>query len=209
VVRSLGDGDVPKSKKPVSALAGTGFLLLPALAGFIYAPASCLIKSAQFQISSPTRGVQDRLASRTRPCATCSTCPTPWCELAAWVQDLEHAGGETRAAEFRDRSDLGRKHAIRCWSFLIGWATRAACAKPAGCVTPTCSRAQRKGFETKGLKRKGSVQLGQRYRQRLAGTLRIYRRTSLRYHMTNIMTNWRAYEHRYAGRSQNPSQPSS
>jgi hypothetical protein len=32
---------VPKSKKPVSALAGTGLLLLPALAGFIYAPASC------------------------------------------------------------------------------------------------------------------------------------------------------------------------
>ena len=46
--------------------------------------------------------------------------------LAAWVQELEHACGETRAAEFRDKSGLGRKRAIQVLEFFdrVGYTRR-------------------------------------------------------------------------------------
>lgn len=47
-------------------------------------------------------------------------------QLAAWVRELEHAAGETRAAEFRDRSGLGRKRAIQVLEFFdrVGYTRR-------------------------------------------------------------------------------------
>ena len=44
--------------------------------------------------------------------------PEAVAQLAAWVQDLEHASGETRAAEFRDKSGLSRKRAIQVLEFF-------------------------------------------------------------------------------------------
>jgi selenocysteine-specific elongation factor len=47
-------------------------------------------------------------------------------QLAAWVRELEHASGETRAAEFRDTSGLGRKRAIQVLEFFdrVGYTRR-------------------------------------------------------------------------------------
>jgi selenocysteine-specific elongation factor len=52
--------------------------------------------------------------------------PEAVAQLAAWVQDLEHASGETRAAEFRDCSGLGRKRAIQVLEFFdrVGYTRR-------------------------------------------------------------------------------------
>jgi selenocysteine-specific elongation factor len=52
--------------------------------------------------------------------------PESVAQLAALVQELEHAGGETRAAEFRDRSGLGRKRAIQVLEFFdrVGYTRR-------------------------------------------------------------------------------------
>ncbi|HMA11900.1 MAG TPA: selenocysteine-specific translation elongation factor, partial [Steroidobacteraceae bacterium] len=52
--------------------------------------------------------------------------PEAVAQLAALVQDLEHASGETRAAEFRDRSGLGRKRAIQVLEFFdrVGYTRR-------------------------------------------------------------------------------------
>jgi selenocysteine-specific elongation factor len=46
--------------------------------------------------------------------------------LAALVQELEHATGETRAAEFRDRSGLSRKRAIQVLEYFdrVGYTRR-------------------------------------------------------------------------------------
>ncbi len=47
-------------------------------------------------------------------------------QLAGMVQDLEHASGETRAAEFRDRSGLSRKRAVQVLEFFdrVGYTRR-------------------------------------------------------------------------------------
>ena len=52
--------------------------------------------------------------------------PEAVAQLAAIVQDLEHASGETRAAEFRDKSGLGRKRAIQVLEFFdrVGYTRR-------------------------------------------------------------------------------------
>ena len=52
--------------------------------------------------------------------------PEAVAQLAAWVQDLEHASGETRAAEFRDKSGLSRKRAIQVLEFFdrVGYTRR-------------------------------------------------------------------------------------
>lgn len=52
--------------------------------------------------------------------------PEAVARLAAIVQDLEHASGETRAAEFRDKSGLGRKRAIQVLEFFdrVGYTRR-------------------------------------------------------------------------------------
>ncbi len=52
--------------------------------------------------------------------------PEAVAQLAAIVQDLEHASGETRAAEFRDRSGLSRKRAIQVLEFFdrVGYTRR-------------------------------------------------------------------------------------
>jgi selenocysteine-specific elongation factor len=52
--------------------------------------------------------------------------PEAVARLATIVQDLEHASGETRAAEFRDTSGLGRKRAIQVLEFFdrVGYTRR-------------------------------------------------------------------------------------
>jgi selenocysteine-specific elongation factor len=52
--------------------------------------------------------------------------PEAVAHLAALVQELEHADGETRAAEFRDRSGLSRKRAIQVLEFFdrVGYTRR-------------------------------------------------------------------------------------
>lgn len=52
--------------------------------------------------------------------------PESVAQLAALVQELEHAAGEARAAEFRDRSGLGRKRAIQVLEFFdrVGYTRR-------------------------------------------------------------------------------------
>ncbi|MGE5320455.1 MAG: selenocysteine-specific translation elongation factor [Hyphomicrobiaceae bacterium] len=47
-------------------------------------------------------------------------------QLAALVQELEHRAGETRAAEFRDRSGLSRKRAVQVLEFFdrVGYTRR-------------------------------------------------------------------------------------
>ena len=52
--------------------------------------------------------------------------PDAVAQLATIVQDLEHASGETRAAEFRDRSGLGRKRAVQVLEFFdrVGYTRR-------------------------------------------------------------------------------------
>ena len=52
--------------------------------------------------------------------------PEAVAQLAALVQDLEHASGETRAAEFRDKSGLSRKRAIQVLEFFdrVGYTRR-------------------------------------------------------------------------------------
>ncbi|HWR77659.1 MAG TPA: selenocysteine-specific translation elongation factor [Thiobacillus sp.] len=52
--------------------------------------------------------------------------PESVARLAALVQELEHASGEARAAEFRDRSGLGRKRSIQVLEFFdrVGYTRR-------------------------------------------------------------------------------------
>lgn len=52
--------------------------------------------------------------------------PEAVARLAGMVQDLEHASGEARAAEFRDTSGLGRKRAIQVLEFFdrVGYTRR-------------------------------------------------------------------------------------
>ncbi len=52
--------------------------------------------------------------------------PESVARLAALVQELEHATGEARAAEFRDRSGLSRKRAIQVLEFFdrVGYTRR-------------------------------------------------------------------------------------
>jgi len=52
--------------------------------------------------------------------------PESVAQLAALVQELEQATGEARAAEFRDRSGLGRKRAIQVLEFFdrVGYTRR-------------------------------------------------------------------------------------
>jgi selenocysteine-specific elongation factor len=52
--------------------------------------------------------------------------PEAVARLAAVVHDLEHAAGETRAAEFRDRTGLGRKRAIQVLEYFdrVGFTRR-------------------------------------------------------------------------------------
>ena len=52
--------------------------------------------------------------------------PESVARLAALVKELEHAAGETRAAEFRDRSGLSRKRAIQVLEFFdrVGYTRR-------------------------------------------------------------------------------------
>jgi selenocysteine-specific elongation factor len=52
--------------------------------------------------------------------------PEAVARLAAVVQDLEHATGETRAAEFRDRTGLSRKRAVQVLEFFdrVGYTRR-------------------------------------------------------------------------------------
>ena len=52
--------------------------------------------------------------------------PEAVAHLAALVQELEHLSGETRAAEFRDRSGLSRKRAIQVLEFFdrVGYTRR-------------------------------------------------------------------------------------
>jgi selenocysteine-specific elongation factor len=52
--------------------------------------------------------------------------PEAVAQLAVLVQELEHATGEARAAEFRDRSGLGRKRAIQVLEFFdrVGYTRR-------------------------------------------------------------------------------------
>lgn len=52
--------------------------------------------------------------------------PESVAQLAALVQELEHATGEARAAEFRDRSGLSRKRAIQVLEFFdrVGYTRR-------------------------------------------------------------------------------------
>lgn len=53
--------------------------------------------------------------------------PESVAQLAALVQELEHAAGEALAAEFRDRSGLSRKRAIQVLEFFdrVGYTRRA------------------------------------------------------------------------------------
>lgn len=52
--------------------------------------------------------------------------PESMVQLAALVQELEHLAGETRAAEFRDRSGLSRKRAVQVLEFFdrVGYTRR-------------------------------------------------------------------------------------
>jgi selenocysteine-specific elongation factor len=52
--------------------------------------------------------------------------PETVARLAALVQELEHGAGETRAAEFRDRTGLSRKRAIQVLEFFdrVGYTRR-------------------------------------------------------------------------------------
>jgi selenocysteine-specific elongation factor len=52
--------------------------------------------------------------------------PAAVAKLAALVQELEQASGEARAAEFRDKSGLGRKRAIQLLEFFdrVGYTRR-------------------------------------------------------------------------------------
>lgn len=52
--------------------------------------------------------------------------PESVAQLAALVQELEHVSGETRAAEFRDRSGLSRKRAVQVLEFFdrVGYTRR-------------------------------------------------------------------------------------
>jgi len=52
--------------------------------------------------------------------------PESVAQLAALVQELEHMSGETRAAEFRDRSGLSRKRAVQVLEFFdrVGYTRR-------------------------------------------------------------------------------------
>ena len=52
--------------------------------------------------------------------------PETVARLATVVQELEHATGETRAAEFRDRTGLGRKRAVQVLEFFdrVGYTRR-------------------------------------------------------------------------------------
>ncbi|MBI3433009.1 MAG: selenocysteine-specific translation elongation factor [Hydrogenophilales bacterium] len=52
--------------------------------------------------------------------------PESVAQLATLVQELEHLGGETRAAEFRDRSGLSRKRAVQVLEFFdrVGYTRR-------------------------------------------------------------------------------------
>ena len=52
--------------------------------------------------------------------------PESVAQLAKWVQELEHAAGEARAAEFRDRSGISRKRAIQVLEFFdrVGYTRR-------------------------------------------------------------------------------------
>ena len=52
--------------------------------------------------------------------------PDSVAQLAALVQELEHVNGETRAAEFRDRSGLSRKRAVQVLEFFdrVGYTRR-------------------------------------------------------------------------------------
>jgi selenocysteine-specific elongation factor len=52
--------------------------------------------------------------------------PEAVAQLAGMVQELEHATGETRAAEFRDKSGLSRKRAIQVLEFFdrVGYTRR-------------------------------------------------------------------------------------
>ncbi len=52
--------------------------------------------------------------------------PETVAQLAALVQELEHASGEARAAEFRDRTGLGRRRAIQILEFFdrVGYTRR-------------------------------------------------------------------------------------
>jgi selenocysteine-specific elongation factor len=70
------------------------------------------------------RSWRDR-ASSTRSCATCSSAE-PSAQLAACAGPGAHASGETRAAEFRDKSGLGRKRAIQMLEFFdrVGYTRR-------------------------------------------------------------------------------------
>jgi selenocysteine-specific elongation factor len=56
--------------------------------------------------------------------------PESVAQLAALVQELEHATGEARAAEFRDRSGLSRKRAIQVLEFFdrVGYTRRVRAA---------------------------------------------------------------------------------
>ena len=52
--------------------------------------------------------------------------PESVAQLATMVQELEHVSGETRAAEFRDRSGLSRKRAVQVLEFFdrVGYTRR-------------------------------------------------------------------------------------
>ncbi len=52
--------------------------------------------------------------------------PETVCQLATVIQELENGAGETRAAEFRDRTGLGRKRAIQVLEFFdrVGYTRR-------------------------------------------------------------------------------------
>ena len=52
--------------------------------------------------------------------------PESVAQLAVLVQELEHVSGETRAAEFRDRSGLSRKRAVQVLEFFdrVGYTRR-------------------------------------------------------------------------------------
>ncbi|ODU33968.1 MAG: selenocysteine-specific translation elongation factor [Thiobacillus sp. SCN 63-374] len=52
--------------------------------------------------------------------------PDSVAQLAALVQELEHVNGETRAAEFRDRSGMSRKRAVQVLEFFdrVGYTRR-------------------------------------------------------------------------------------
>ena len=56
--------------------------------------------------------------------------PESVAQLAVLVQELEHVSGETRAAEFRDRSGLSRKRAVQVLEFFdrVGYTRRVRVA---------------------------------------------------------------------------------